>query len=926
MANEFKIKKGLIVQGSGSTILDIQGSQGQLFSVTDSLSGSLFSVNDISGIPIMEVFSDDSINLGTFGNEAIKVIGNTANITGSLFGTASFAVNASTASFVPGYISGSGTSGQVSFFNGTNSQTGDNGLFWDNTNKRLGVGTNVPANTLHIKNLIADPVVVEGQFGSSILKGHVIGFSRNSANYLYATTVGGDLRFTVNGNPIGSPSVIFDTNGNVGIGTTSPGASLDILATSGNVLRLGRTGYDTYTFRSSIGTGLELYNTTDLRSEMFFDGAGNVGIGTTSPGARIDIVGGFDALPARMLRQATYGEILRIGRNGVSETASINYPADGVFAINTASTERMRIDSTGNVGIGTTSPTFQLDVSRTGGTNVGKWARLGSIIAAGEGAGSYPSIGYNIESNVSGFKYIAGDFASWIKFSQGGLQFNTAASGIAGTAITAATSMAILQNGNVGIGTTSPQRKLDVNGTVRGWGSGATSLSDSVTGGAFQTEYINNPSVGVLSIGTLVAGGGGIGHYIQTANSAGTIAKVLSINPFGGNVGIGTTTPNAKLDVNGNAIITGSLNQGLSSTTSANYSHAEGYSNQSTGLYSHAEGYQTISSGESSHAEGRDTIASGSSSHAEGFSTIALGTGAHAEGGSTSAIGTGAHAEGLGTVALGAYQHTQGQYNISSSAQSAFIVGNGTSISARSNLIFASGSQVQITGSLTVTAGMTGSLFGTASSVSSIANNVASNTNNYVLTATGGSTIQGESSLQFDGNSLTVNGNIIAGAATSLSGYTISDGVSSLISDLNSWPSNYATGEILYNQTSGEPFAPGMLVVRSSDTTWINANATTADEKSINLIGISLSNSNTSGDPVDILLHGFATTDQTTNPSATEGSPVYISTTNGTLTDTAPSNGGEVIRIVGHTFYNDVDQANSKYIIRFNPDNTWIQL
>jgi len=57
----------------------------------------------------------------------------------------------------------------------------------------------------------------------------------------------------------------------------------------------------------------------------------------------------------------------------------------------------------------------------------------------------------------------------------------------------------------------------------------------------------------------------------------------------------------------------------------------------------------------------------------------------------------------------------QGQYNIASSAQSAFIVGNGTSLIARSNLIFASGSLVQITGSLTVTAGITGSMLGTAS-------------------------------------------------------------------------------------------------------------------------------------------------------------------------------------------------------------------
>ena len=81
MANEFKVKKGLIVNGSGSTLLDIQGAQGQVFSVTDSLSGSLFGVSDISGVPIFEVLSDETIILGTSGSEAILISGSTATIT-----------------------------------------------------------------------------------------------------------------------------------------------------------------------------------------------------------------------------------------------------------------------------------------------------------------------------------------------------------------------------------------------------------------------------------------------------------------------------------------------------------------------------------------------------------------------------------------------------------------------------------------------------------------------------------------------------------------------------------------------------------------------------------------------------------------------------------------------------------------------------
>jgi len=79
MANEFKVKKGLIVDGS-NTVLDIQGTQGQLFSVTDSLTGSLFSVSDVSGVPILNVNSSglttidgnltvDNIKMPTVGGQ-----------------------------------------------------------------------------------------------------------------------------------------------------------------------------------------------------------------------------------------------------------------------------------------------------------------------------------------------------------------------------------------------------------------------------------------------------------------------------------------------------------------------------------------------------------------------------------------------------------------------------------------------------------------------------------------------------------------------------------------------------------------------------------------------------------------------------------------------------------------------------------------
>jgi hypothetical protein len=84
------------------------------------------------------------------------------SFTGSFLGTASFALSSSqaisssfssTASFVPGYVSGSGVVGQISFWTGLNSQGGDNNLFWDNANKRMGISTNSPLSRLQIRGI-----------------------------------------------------------------------------------------------------------------------------------------------------------------------------------------------------------------------------------------------------------------------------------------------------------------------------------------------------------------------------------------------------------------------------------------------------------------------------------------------------------------------------------------------------------------------------------------------------------------------------------------------------------------------------------------------------------------------------------------------------------------------------------------------------
>lgn len=68
----------LQVEPSGSVAF--YGASGSLFGITDSLSGSLMSVNDISGLPILEVFSDDRVVMGSYNRNTLVVTGSRVGI------------------------------------------------------------------------------------------------------------------------------------------------------------------------------------------------------------------------------------------------------------------------------------------------------------------------------------------------------------------------------------------------------------------------------------------------------------------------------------------------------------------------------------------------------------------------------------------------------------------------------------------------------------------------------------------------------------------------------------------------------------------------------------------------------------------------------------------------------------------------------
>ena len=266
---------------------------------------------------------------------------------------------------------------------------------------------------------------------------------------------------------------------------------------------------------------------TEVVDSTIYEQGSNIGIGTTSPGFKLDVAGNA---------RASYFA-LRSNESLPAEASFIYRPETGVIGFGTASTERMRITSGGLVGIGTVTPSEKLEVAgkiKVTGTN-------DFITTVRNSAGQANYIKFYNTATSANEAYIG--FTSNNK----DLKFqNLDTIGTISLRTGSAVALRVTEAGRVGIGTTVPTDKLTVAGNIKttaGFISTVSSGYSTLELGGPTGAYIDlkSPSTDDYDLRILTTGSGGsfwtggFGHLMTLSDT--------------GNVGISVTSPAAKLDI-----------------------------------------------------------------------------------------------------------------------------------------------------------------------------------------------------------------------------------------------------------------------------------------------------------------------------------------------------------------------------------------
>jgi len=310
---------------------------------------------------------------------------------------------------------------------------------------------------------------------------------------------------------------------------------------------------------------IKFLNSVAVDTDVLFVDTANerVGIGTTSPGARLDVAGAGDAILIR--RSNGFASIKASSDNGGNLILDSFSTAGGVFINHYVNRPVYIATGGGNVGIGTTTPANKLEVvSPTTDTATFRNSVGQQVVTFGSTTNTaYSDILLKTNSGTGEIFKAGTGYTSWGGASS--LNVYNSNGAIAFHPNSVANAMFIATSGNVGIGTTSPGYKLSVNGTIqsdiiRSYTYPTTSFldfDDDQTASLNHTRLASIGRIAYLADTNANEPAASAAHEFFTGTSDIDTATSLMIIQTDGNVGIGTTSPSQELHVDGNARVTG---------------------------------------------------------------------------------------------------------------------------------------------------------------------------------------------------------------------------------------------------------------------------------------------------------------------------------------------------------------------------------
>ena len=456
------------------------------------------------------------------------------------------------------------------------------------TGTGLGIGTSSPSGRLDVVATSAGGTTYSyfQNNGASGVSSAGLAFAQSGSikSSIVAAVYGNDyMTFNVGSN---TERMRIDSNGYLGIATTSPqrplhvaylssnvgaytaifqgqtggygaGVSFQSQLTGGSLAEMGRITADGEsswnTTASTQYAGLRFYTSTagTVSEKMRLNGDGKLLVGATTGVGALTVESSTATAAVFRNPSASGYTSLRLynDQNSGSRALEIDYfgsTASGGERAEIATTgaypllfltnnsERMRIDSSGNVGIGTTSVPYKFTVRNSGaeGLEVGPGYSSGFVLLQA----------YNRALTAYAVLDASASYFRWL---------------VSGTE-----KMRIDSSGNLGIGTSSPSQKLTVQGAqltipAAGWSSGQVAYN-----------YLGDTNGGIRA-----TNGGNVGVFAYNGFDV-TVNGVTPVTAMtvtsGANVGIGTASPSTKLEVAGNIRIASGGDLNISSATGGN--------------------------------------------------------------------------------------------------------------------------------------------------------------------------------------------------------------------------------------------------------------------------------------------------------------------------------------------------------------------